>query len=98
MWAESPDGVMACADEDEFADVYAIEFKTMTSVWTIETASVLRDKYGPVLFLQNVVTGMQGSELFREMIPSSQYRAHVLHHSATLEINNVLIVVGLEVP
>ena len=94
MLADSPDGVMACADEDDFTDVYAIEIKTMNSVRTIETASVLRDKYGPVLFLQNVGSKMQSSQLFREMIFSPQYRAQVLLHSATLGINNVVFVVG----
>lgn len=41
MLADSPDGVMDCADEDDFTNVYAIEIKTMTYVRTIETASVL---------------------------------------------------------
>lgn len=93
MLADSPDGVMACADEYEFTDVYAIEIKTMAAVRTIETASVLRDKYGPIVRLQNVSSDMQSFELFRELVPTSEYRTQVLHHCATLGINNVVYVV-----
>ena len=94
MVADSPDAVMAATDEDNLSTVYAVEIKTITAVRTIEGAAVLREKYGAIISLENVCTDERSSALFRELVPSTQYRAQVLHHCATLGMNHVAFVVG----
>ena len=94
MLADSPDALMAATDDDDHTTVYAVEIKTMAAVRTIEAASLLREKYGPVIALDNVGTNLRSSELFRELVPNTEYRAQVLHHCATLGINKVVFVVG----
>ena len=66
----------------------------MAAMQTIEAASLLRDKYRPVIALDNVGKNWRSSKLFRELVPTTEYRAQVLHHCATLEINKVVFVVG----
>lgn len=73
---------------------FAVEVKTMPSLRTIKASKVLRDKYGCVISLEHVGIAENSTKLFRELVPTSSYRAQVLHHAATLGLNKVLYVVG----
>ncbi|CDF34407.1 unnamed protein product [Chondrus crispus] len=66
----------------------------MTSVRSVESATTLRARYGPVVSLRNVGTSDRSTGLFKELVGTPAYRAQVLHHAATLGVNNVLFVVG----
>ena len=46
------------------------------------------------MVLENVGPDERSSELFRELVPSTQYRAQVLYHCAVLCINNVIFVIS----
>lgn len=94
MLADSPDAVLVASDMDDIEHVSAVEIKTMTSVKTVEEATVLRHKYGSVVSLENVGMDDKSTELYKELVTTPEYHSQVLHHVATLGINVVLFVVG----
>lgn len=66
----------------------------MTAVRTIETANAQLEKFGPVVWLEGVGVDEESTVLFKELVPTTAYRAQVLHHAATLGLSYVLFVVG----
>ncbi|CDF34053.1 unnamed protein product [Chondrus crispus] len=94
MIADSPDGILACKNEIEESFVCAAEIKTMTALTTVSEATHLREQFGPLTILSDVGSCGAADELFRTLIPSTQYRAQCLHHAATLGLKHVLFIVA----
>ena len=92
--ADSSEAVIAATDEDDTIVVMPVEVKTMTSISTVGAATDLKEKYGAFLCIENVGVDESSNELFQEMVPTTQYRAQVLHHAVTLGVNHVMFVVG----
>lgn len=92
--ADSPDAVVAVADEEGDVTAMPVESKTMTAEGTVGAATELSHKYGQLICIEDVGQSELSNELFRDVIPASQHRAPVIHHAATLGSNSVMVVVG----
>ena len=94
-FGDSPDGICALLDKKESKHHYCgIEVKTMTSVSTIEVARGLAEEHHTFVSLSDIGERETSTTLFRQLVPSSAYRAQCLHHSAVLDTPYVLYVVA----
>lgn len=84
MLADSSDALLAATDNEDVAHICVVEMKTLTAVRTIENDTVLRERYGPVFWLDRVGKEDNTTALFKELVPTTNHRAQVLHHAAAL--------------
>lgn len=68
MLADSPDALLAATDNEDVTRICAVGVKTMTAVRTIESATALREKYGPVVVLEGVGREDNTTALFKELV------------------------------
>lgn len=66
----------------------------MTAARTVQHVKDGRERYGPVISLENVGINMNSSALFEEHAQTTSYQAQVLQHAAMLDINDFTYVVG----
>ena len=95
---DTTDAAIAAADDDDAIVSMLVEVKTTTSVSTTGAATGLSQKYGAFLCIEDVPVDKRSNKLFQKMVPTTQYRAQVLHHDAALKFNHVMFVVGTRGP
>lgn len=68
----------------------------MNAVSTICNGTKIRHKYGSLICLEDVDQDDRSDELFREVLPRTQYRVQIFHRAATLGVNKVFFFGGTD--
>lgn len=66
----------------------------MTARRTAQQAKDSKERYGPVISLENIGINMKSFSILQELVRTTSYPTQILHHAATLGMNDVIYVVG----
>ena len=95
MLVDSPDALCGLFfGEEDLTAPAAIEVKTMTALKTLEESKIISENYGSVIVVSDIEGAVQDTQLFKNVVPSSNNRAQCLHHAAVLGVSHVVYVVG----
>eukprot|EP00178_Gracilaria_changii_P016681 TRINITY_DN479_c3_g1_i11.p1 TRINITY_DN479_c3_g1~~TRINITY_DN479_c3_g1_i11.p1 ORF type:complete len:1373 (+),score=138.00 TRINITY_DN479_c3_g1_i11:3191-7309(+) len=93
LLACSPDGIVAISTTNDLK-LGVIEVKTMTAIATIAKAKSVCEQYGEIVRLRNIGGSQYSTNLFHQLVPTSDYRMQCIHHAAVSGKNNVFFVVA----
>ena len=80
------DALCVFADDAGDCNCAVIEVKTMTSFATIEAAYKIRDIKAPIMIVDEIRSSCTSDQIFRQVIPTTAYRMHWLHHAVVLGV------------
>lgn len=94
MLGDSPDGMCGFTTKFGIADCAAVELKTMTALKTIEKAKTTRDQTSTLIVIEDIGVSPAADKVFREVVPTSEYRLQCLQHATVLQVGTVFFTVA----